>query len=184
MKRIILIIFTIVCGACMHTSELTNEFSCSNNEGYSNLSKIEDFKKLFTVKLPKSWKINLYYDEGQTSIYAADTTLNLTQTTLFDASLIHSPDPINNSFKEKIAQDNILMGLENMKSKDFKLHDHPSFYSLAKGRKGKYAYHILNVFSKVNNDGFLHVKVEVYGDSLVNKRFCKSIDLIHQIQFK
>ena len=175
-----LVLFIITaCGS----SELKSDFNCSN-ASYSNLSKTEDVRNLFSVQLPKNWKVNLYYDNDQTSIYAADTTLNLTKTTLFDASYIHAPVFFDATFKQKINADNVQMGLEEVKSKDIKHLDKTSFYSLAKGKKGKYTYHILNVFTKVNSDNFLHVKTEIYGDSLVNERICKAISLLDKIEVK
>ncbi|WP_435262278.1 hypothetical protein [Tenacibaculum sp. nBUS_03] len=175
-----LVTFFISC----NSSELKKDFNCSSNSAYSDLKKFEDFRNLFTIKLPKKWKVNLYYDNGQTSIYAADTTLSLTKTTLLDASLIHSPTFIDATFKQKVSADNTKMKLQEIKTKDFKLFNKNSYYSLAKGKKGKYPYHILNVFTKVNTDNFLHIKTEIYGDDLVDDRICNAINLINEIQLK
>ncbi|CAM1356879.1 hypothetical protein [Tenacibaculum halocynthiae] len=183
MKKLIALFLFSLFISC-DSSELKKDFNCSVGSNYSGLKKFDDFRNLFAIKLPKKWKVNLYYDNGQTSIYAADTTLSLTKTTLLDASIIHSPTFIDATFKQKVSADNTKMKLQEVKTKDFKLFNKDSYYSLAKGKKGKYPYHILNVFTKVNSDNFLHVKTEVYGDDLVDERICKAINLINEIQLK
>lgn len=184
MKNIILFFALLVFIGCHSSSELKKDFQCSGVSQYTGLSDIEDIRNLFIVSLPKNWKINLYFDDTQTSIYAADTTLNLTKATLFDVSLIHSPIAIDASFKQKISNDNSHMKLQEIRVKDFNLNQNTSYYSLAKGKKGKYPYHILNVFTKVNSDNFLHIKTEIYGDSLVDERICKAVNLIDKVRLK
>ena len=53
---------------------------------------------------------------------------------------------------------------------------------LFKGKKGKFNYQICNIFIKVNESNFILAKTEIYGDSLVNQRFCKSFSLIENIK--
>ncbi len=177
-----LILLAILTVSCTST-DLQKEFSCSGST-YSGLSETKDIRNLFSIKLPKTWKVNLYYDDGQSSIYAADTTLNLTKTTLIDVSFIHASVFFDTDFKQKLSADNNNMGLEEIKTKDIKHLDKNAYLSLAQGKKGKYKYHILNVFTKVDNDNFLHAKTEFYGDSLVNERICKAVNLIEKIEIK
>lgn len=182
MRSYSLLLFIFLLLSCS-SSDLKKDFDCSRNS-YINLTEIKDFRRLFTLSLPKDWKINLYYDHGQSSIYAADTTLNLTETTLIDASYIHAPIFFDTDFKQKLSSENLQMGLTEVKSKDISYLNNKAYYSLAGGKRGKFDYHILNVFTKVNSDNFLHVKAEVYGDSLVNERLCKAIGLIDEIELQ
>ncbi|CAL2083110.1 conserved protein of unknown function [Tenacibaculum sp. 190524A02b] len=183
MRIYILVIgFLLICSC--KSSDLKKDFICNNIGSFKNLKTNTDFKKLFTVDFPEHWKVNLYYDNGQSSIYAADTTVSLTQATLLDISLIQSPISIDNAFIQKISTDNSNLKLKEVKGKLFKHYGNTSYYSLANGKKGKYNYHILNLFSKVSEASFLHVKTEIYGDSLVDDRICKAIKLIDEIQLK
>ncbi|MDB0615710.1 hypothetical protein PL372_09145 [Tenacibaculum dicentrarchi] len=173
----------ILLTSCNSSSDLKKDFTCKNDAFYqeNTLKEQQDFRKYFTTYFPENWKVNLYYDTKKTSIYAADTTVNLTKTTLIDVTLVHNTVYIDKTFAQKITADNKKMGLTELKTKHLQLFKKPSYYSYAQGKKGKYSYHILNTFTKINTDNFLHVKTEVYGDSLVTERFCKAIELIEKI---
>jgi len=170
--------------SCNSSSTLKKEFPCESKIPTINLKTTTDVKSLFTVSLPENWNTNLFYDDGQTSIYAADTTVSLTKTIIIDASFIHAPIFLDNTFKQKITEDNKKMKLSELKTKDIKLLNKATYYSYAKGLKNKYPYHILNTFTKINSDNFFHTKTEIYGDSLVDERLCKAINYINKIQLK
>lgn len=181
MKRFFLfstIIF--LCFSCTKQSNISNDFKCSS-DSYSNLERFTDFKKNFTIKLPKKWNTNYYYDNVVSSIYTADTTLRLTQATLIDASFVLNPVELDENFIKKIKNDNLKAGLQEIKSNNTTFLKQPTYYNLSEGKKGKYSYRILNIFNKTNT-GFLHIKTEIYGDSLVNERICKAINLIEKIK--
>lgn len=178
MKKFIVFTVIIIFISC-NSSELSQDFNCKTS-GYSNLESLTDFKKNFNIKLPKNWKTNYYYDNVMSSIYSADTTVSLTKTVLIDASFITSPIHIDANFIQKIKNDNTKMDLKEVSSKKITFLNKPSYYNLSEGKKGKYNYKILNIFTKADV-GFLHLKTEVYGDSLVNERICKAINLINRI---
>lgn len=179
MKQILVILLVSVLSSC-NSSELSNDFNC-NSKSYTNLTNFTDFKKNFTIKLPKKWKTNYYYDNVISSIYTADTTLSLTQSTLIDASFVLNTIALDKNFINKIKNDNLKAGLQEIKSNNIIFLKQPTYYNLSEGKKGKYSYKILNIFSK-NNTGFLHIKTEVYGDSLADERICKAIKLIEKIK--
>ncbi len=166
--------------SCGKSSSLNNDFHCKTDT-YGNLETRRDFNKNFRIKLPKTWKTNYYYDNTVSSIFSADTTLNLTKTTLIDASFVTSGNEFDQEFINKIKSDNEQMGLTEILSKSGKFDGKPMYYNLSKGKRTKFDYQILNVFIKANL-GFLHVKTEVYGDLLVDERFCKAVDLINKIE--
>lgn len=172
-------IFTLL--SCNNPSKLSKEFNC-NSESFKNLKKHTDYKKQFSIKFPKSWKTNYYYDNLTSSIYSADTTISLTKTTLIDISFIQSEVNFNEDFKKKLQTDNLDMNLVEISSKPIDFLNKKSFLNLAKGKKGKFDYQILNVFTKIDEANFLHLKTEVYGNSLVNERICKAIKLLERIK--
>ncbi len=165
-----------------NSGELTKVFNCNTIKIY-NLDSTDDFKKIFTVKFPKHWKTKLYYDDVISSVYSADTTLNLTKSVLIDVSFIANTASIDDNFIIKVKNDNTTMQLKEVQSKKIKFKKNNAYYNLAKGKKGKFDYHVLNLFSK-GTMGFLYVKTEIYGDSLVNERLCTAIRLIEKIQYK
>lgn len=162
--------------------ELSKEFSCETT-AYENLETVEDFKKKFTIEFPKHWKINLYYEDAVSSIYAADTTLTLSEATLIDVSFITNPDTIDDDFINKVKNDNAELQLSEVQSNRIQFKRNDAYYNFAKGKRGKFNYHILNLFSKTKT-GFIHAKTEIYGDSLVNERLCSAISLIEKVRVK
>ena len=132
--------------------------------------------------MPKDWKINLYQDEVQSSIFAADTTKQLTETVLLDVTFIQNKIKFDDAFMLQQEQEYLAKSLIKVKSKEFLVLEKPSIYMLFKGKKGKFNYQICNIFIKVNESNFILAKTEIYGDSLVNQRFCKSFSLIENIK--
>lgn len=175
------LLFLILLSSC-NSKKLSDEFKCSS-ASFNNLEEITDFKKNFTMKLPKNWKTNLYYDEVVSSIYSADTTLSIKETVIIDASFVLNPVEIDNEFIAKIRTENSNNNLKEITSKQLKYLNNDCFYNYVEGTKGKYNYHLLNVFTKADL-GFMHIKTEIYGDSLVDERLCKAIKLIDKIRMK
>ncbi len=184
MKYILYVLVLFLFISCNSLPSLEEEFTCESFNSFTDLKTHDDVRNMFSSQFPKSWKVNLYYDDAKTSIYAADTTMSLTKTTLIDVTLVHKTVFIDNTFKQKITEDNKKMQLSEVKTNAIKLFNKPSYYSYAEGKKRNYSYHILNTFTKVNSENFLHVKTEIYGDSLVDKRICNAIKLINKIQLK
>ncbi|PQJ81706.1 hypothetical protein [Polaribacter glomeratus] len=177
----ILFIASLLLFSCVKQSEISNDFNCEKS-AYSNLENVEDIKNLFSLKLPKNWKINLYQDESQSSIFAADTTKQLTETVLIDVTFIKNKITFDDVFMLQQEQENLTKGLIKIKSKEITLLEKPSFYTIYKGKKGAFLYQTCHTFIKINAENFILAKTEIYGDSLVNERFCNSFSLIENIK--
>lgn len=169
--------------ACQGVSDLSQDFNCNNE--MTNLEEVSDFENKFSMPIPKNWKVNLYYDNAQSSIYFADTTKQLTETTIVDVTFIKQKTTFNTEFLNNVQSTYTNTALKEEKNKTFSLNDYPSYYTIAKGVRNNFPYSICNVFINTKGDGkFIHAKLEVYGDSLVEQRLCRGIDLIEKIQFK
>jgi hypothetical protein len=167
--------------SCTKKSEISKDFNCSTST-FKNLEKIEDVKSLFSIDLPKDWKINLYQDEVQSSIFAADTTKQLTETVLLDVTFIRNEINFDDAFILQQEQENLAKGLIKTKIKEITLLEKPSIYIIYKGKKGTFNYQTCHTFIKLNEQNFIFAKTEIYGDSLVNQRFCNSFSLIENIK--
>lgn len=177
-------VFTLLFFSCTNQSNISKDFSCGDTNSYTNLETLDDFKKYFKIQLPKNWKTSYYYNSIESSIYSTDTTLSLTkEATFIGASYILNPIEIDAQFINKIKSDNHKMQLQEISSKQTKFLEKPTYYNLSKGKKGKYDYKVLNIFTKTNT-GFLYVKIEAYGDSLVDERICKAVNLVNKIELK
>ena len=126
----------------------------------------------------------MYQDEIQSSIFAADTTKNLTETVLLDVTFINQKINFDALFLLEQEQENLAKNLIKIKSKEFIFHKKPSIYIFYKGKKGEFPYQICNTFIKVNEENFILAKTEVYGDSIINQRFCQAFSLMEHINIK
>jgi hypothetical protein len=168
--------------ACKNSSQLFTDLNC---ESIAEEVTVEsDFENKFTIPVPKTWKINLYYDNAQSSIYFADTTKQLTETMIVDVTFIKQKTSFDKAFLKKIQENYGKAGLQEAQTKEFELNTYTSYYTIAKGMRNNFPYTICNVFIGTNREKLIHAKLEVYGDSLVNNRLCKGINLIEKIHFK
>jgi hypothetical protein len=178
--HILFIALLLLC-SCSKTSEIREDFNCAT-VAYSNLEYVDDVKNLFSLELPKNWKINLYQDEAQSSIFAADTAKQLTETVLVDVTFIKNKINFDAAFSLQQEQENLAKGLLKIKSKEITLLDKPSLYIMYKGKKGAFMYQTSHTFIKINEANFIFAKIEIYGDSLVNERLCNSFSFIENIK--
>ena len=181
-KLIILIVASLLFISCSHQpSEISKEFKCKSLAN-KNLEEVVDVKNLFSIQVPRTWKTNLFYDNIQSSIYTADTTKQLTETLLLDITIINKNIKFDNAFKLRNEQINLTKNLVKVKSKETSIINKTAYFSISKGKKGIYNYQVCDFFIKVNEQNFILAKAEVYGDSLVNKRFCKAFNFIEKIK--
>jgi len=182
MKKITLILFVSILFSCNSKSELYKELNCKSTP-FSNLESIEDVKKLFTVQFPDNWKTNLYYDKSQSSIYTADTTKQLTETMLLDITHVSNTLRLNTDFIKKFKQNLVNQKLVETVSGERTFKNKEAYYSNAFGKKNGFDYQIMNLFIKINEKNYLHSKIEVYGDSLVNQRICNGLSLLEKTKY-
>ena len=182
MKYNFFFLIIIVLSSCSKKTQFINEFDCEV-VAFQNLERIEDVKKLFSVYYPDSWKTNLYYDKNQSSIYTADTTKQLTETMLLDITHVSNTLKLDTDFITTFKTSLSNQQLIETTSKEISFQDKETYYSNAIGKKGNYAYQISNLFIKINENNYIHSKIEVYGDSLVNQRICNGLSLVEKITY-
>lgn len=180
---ILALLISLLFFSCTSSSEISTDFNCSSS-AFKNLEKVEDVASSFSLQLPKNWKINLYQDEMQSSIFAADTTKQLTETVLLDITFVKNKINFNEAFLLQQEQENLAKNLVRTISKKITFLEKSSIYIIYKGKKGTFNYQTCHTFIKVNEQSFIFAKTEIYGDSLVNQRFCKSFSLIENIKIQ
>jgi len=181
MKKLYTLLIVSLIYGC-NQSELKNEFDCKT-KSIEALVEVKDYHQNFKTKLPKHWKTNLYFDEYQSSIYAADTTLQLTNSFLIDFTMVEGKLNFTKDFQNKFSNQLLQQQLLATTTKKIQFKSKEAFLSKAEGVKGAYPYQICNLYVKVNELNYLHVKAEVYGDSLVDQRMCTLLNLIEKVTF-
>lgn len=161
-------------------SKLRSEMGC-DAVSFDNLETVEDVHKQFSVRLPDTWKTNLYYDASQSSIFSADTTKQLTDTYLVDITQIKGALDFDNDFIHNFKNSLNANNLVETSAFETPFLKKEAYYSRALGKKGDFPYQIINIFIKSGQNAHLHAKAEVYGDSLANQRLCSAIQLLEKI---
>ena len=182
MKFKTLLLFIIVFNSCSKKSEFIKGFNC-DVETFSNLERIEDVKNLFSVYYPDHWKTNFYYDNNQSSIFTADTTKQLKETILLDITHIASKIAFDSNFLKKIESNLSEQQLTEISANKIIFKEKPSFYSEAKGMNNNFNYYVFNLFIKLDENNYIHSKIEIYGDALKEERICKGINLLEKTIF-
>lgn len=183
MKFLYLLILTsLLITSCSNQSELSKDFNCVNVE-FEGLVSINDFNKNFTLKIPKDWKTELYYNKFQSEIFTADTTKQLTDTFIFDAS--YNLGTIE--FDEKFLASNDSLqksnNLEILNSKNGIFKSKPSFWYVSKGIKNGYPFHHFNLTVLLSENTYFNSYADIYGEENIDERICKAIALLDKIEF-
>jgi len=182
MRGLLAFVLCLVICSCNSGSIISKNLDC-NPETYNNLEVVEDFDKRFKIQLPDNWKTNLYYDKNQTSIYSADTTKNLTDTYTVDVTYIYSELTLDEKFIQRFKTDLYQKQLVETTSYEFLFQEKEAYFSRALGKRGQFNYEICNIFIKLDRGNYIHAKAEVYGDTLINERFCNAFSLIEKIDY-
>lgn len=184
MKKFICCLGLLSLLSCKEQTPLQQHYQCSTNGYAATTEEVRDMKKLFSATIPKHWKTNLFYDNVQSSIYTADTTKQLTHTTIVDITFVHQSVNFDEEFIQQITQRNTTASLTKVAAKPMKVLQKEAYLSHAKGTKSGYPYQTVDLFIKVNENNFIQAKTEVYGDSLVTSRICNALHLIEQIKIE
>lgn len=181
-RKILLAITVLVVFSCVKKPYLHDTFKCAPIS-YENSIEKKDFNQNFSLSIPKNWKTNLFFNEYQSSISTADTTRQLTESFILDASYSIGQVNFDSQFYKRtdsIISKNAYL-LVDSGEESFQLK--PSFWYLVKGEKKGFAYHQFNLTLKLSEKNYFNVNVEIYGDSDVNERLCESLSILEKIKF-
>ena len=103
---------------------------------------------------------------------------------MLDITHIQKEYNFNANFKNQLFKNDSIQELNLIKEKEITLLKKPAYYRVSKGFKGVYPYQIVNIYIKQNSNSAYHIKTEVYGDSLVNNRLCKAMQLINTLELE
>ena len=179
-KIIPLAILLVSFVSCAKKTALEETINCSNSSFNSDLKQFTDVNKNYKISIPNNWKVQKYYDNFQSDIFAADTLKQLTETYILDTSFKTGELELNDEFGLKIKNST---SDEIVASKFEVINDKFVFWHLTKGIKNNYDHHELILYFKTSADTYLQVSVEIYGSKLVDERLCEAVNIIKTIDF-
>lgn len=168
--------------SCSKPSELSEEFNCESKT-IKNTTPTIDFNKNFKLNIPSSWKTDLYYDNYTSELFTADTTKQLLETYILDASYNLGEVVFNDDFL--VRNDSITASnkLQIIKSKKINFKSKEGYYFVSKGFKNNFPYHKFNLIVKISENGYFNSSVEIYGEDAIDDRICEAIAILNNIEF-
>ena len=157
-----ILLVTLLFIGCQQNGSLSSEFSCEFSDDLT-ISSETDLKNKFEIGIPSNWKVNLYQDEVQSSIYVADTTVSLSKSILMDVTWVKDNIKFDKVFFLKNEQEELLKKNIKVSSKEIEFQGKKAHYSVYKGNKNKLPYQSIHFFIKIDEKSFLKVKIDVYG---------------------
>lgn len=91
--------------SCKKTPSIYDVISCNSSQEFEHTKTIRDAKNHFEINLGEHWKRELYFDDYQSRIYAADTTRNFSSSFLIDVTRFKGRIIIEEAFKNKITSE-------------------------------------------------------------------------------
>lgn len=178
--RFSIILFGFILIGCSEKLSLAKELACSDLPNFEATITKSDFNKKFSIEIPENWKYKGYFDDYQSSIFAADTIKELTETFILEVAYKYTSIEINDAFKSDINQSNsfdvLKFNVEEFKGK-------PSYWQVVKGVKNGYVLHEFQHFIQDNTSGYLEIKTEFYGEEMVDERLCEALRIINTLEF-
>ena len=142
-KIFIILLLGLSILSCTKRLSLADELACSKRPNFQGTIEKQDFKNKFSINIPKTWKHKGYFDDYQSSVFAADTVKELTKSYILDVAYKYNTIEINESFQKEINKSNSLTVLKT-NIEQFK--DKTSYWQVSKGMKNGYALHEFQQF--------------------------------------
>jgi len=175
-----LLIITIL--SCSKQTPLAEKFNCKSMD-VNGFETIYDFNKNFKIPIPNTWKTNLYYDKLESSIFAADTLKQLTDSYIIGASFTFGKVNFNEDFSKKTDSILSINSLSKVDEGNESFQANQTYWYLAKGSKNGFDYHQFNMTVKLSENTYFNTYSEVYGDENINERICESISILENVKF-
>jgi hypothetical protein len=161
-------------------------FDCDSSSAFNNLIEIKDAKLTFETQIPSNWKRELFVDNYESRLYAADTTKELNNAYIFDLGHYSGELKIDKNFKTKIS--NEINSLNNSKITEEKTFIHKEkevFYISYSSENANITLNNIQLYLKNKNNSFYKLKIDVYGKENIEQRFCNAIELFeHTILYQ
>lgn len=155
------------------------QFNCEKNYEFSELQSTKDTRGNFEMKIPKSWKKELFVSQDVTRLYFADTTQQLNETYIIDIGLFFSATTIDSDFIKKthnnIQQDKTLSLIEES---GITFHKKSGFAIRTKNNELNFENNCIEIYLNNKNNSYYIIKIDAYGNENIDERFCEALQLL------
>lgn len=182
MKKTIVFILGLIVLSCNTPSELELENGCGADLP-SNMVEKTDFKKNFTIKIPKNWNTSHFYSPATSEMYVADTTKSLTESYILELIYNDATIVMGSALKSKIDAFNQTNNYSLVDSNELLFKTMPATFYTLKGKKNNYDVLIFDLYVKTSETTYFNSKTEIYGNSNIQERLCESLAILNTLEF-
>jgi len=173
----------IISSCTNNTIASTLGYSCVSEKGFTNLKSLTDVKNNFEIKIPEHWKKEFFVDNSESRLYCADTTKELNSTYIFDLGHYSGKLKIDTAFIKKAKKAISKNGSELiLKSKKITFQNKPGYCFVSKSTSEKFEYQTLHAYISNKNNTYYLLKIDVYGTTHIEERFCEALSLFKNTQ--
>lgn len=157
---------------------------CNNTYEFTQLKSTKDTKGNFEMKIPVSWKKEMFVNQNETRLYFADTTRQLNETFIIDIGLYFSNTKIDSNFiretKKQIQQNS---NLTLVKERNIIFKEKPGFAIQTNNKELGFEKSSIDIYLKNKNDSYYILKIDTYGNENIEERFCEALQILNYIDF-
>lgn len=158
------------------------EIDCDTDYEFSELTTTKDTRGNFEMKIPKTWKKEMFVNQDETRLYFADTTRQLNETFIIDIGLYFSKTIIDDAFIKNVTKE---IKQNNLVQKNAITYKEKSGYAIQFFSKElNLAKNSIEIYLNNKNDSYYLLKIDAYGDQNIENRFCEALQLLNKIDFK
>lgn len=169
--------------SCHQTHSIEQVFSCQDNAIKAPKELVSDFKKTFSIELPKHWNTKLYYDNAQSEIFSADTVKIIENSIIFNTSMIESTLNLDEHFKQHLEAITSQEGLTTIKTGIADFETYNGYYHLGKGVDKNMPIQVFQWYINCKNNRYFRLKIDIYGEENTDKRLCEALSLVRTLKF-
>tara|TARA_B100000809_G_scaffold264657_1_gene321076 strand:+ start:4723 stop:5136 length:414 start_codon:yes stop_codon:yes gene_type:complete len=137
------------------------------------------------MKIPLSWKKEMFVNQNETRLYFADTTRQLNETFIIDIGLNFSKTKIDSTFIREIKkqiQEN--KNTKLIKESKITLKEKPGFVIQTKIEELSIEKNCIEIYLNNKNDSYYILKIDAYGKENIESRFCEAIQLLNHLDLR
>ena len=181
MKFLYALLLCVVFFSCKKQATITNVIPCNSSTAFKHAKIIRDVKNNYEINIGENWKRELYFDDYQSRIYAADTTRSFSSSFIVDVTCFKGKIILDEAFKNQLIA-NVKKQPKNYIIKEgfIELKELPGYFILSFENKHNTQIYTLTCYLTKGDDYYL-LKSTINGSENLDNNLCESIAVFNSL---
>ncbi|MDO6803613.1 hypothetical protein Q4595_14260 [Wenyingzhuangia sp. 1_MG-2023] len=177
----LLLAITIVLVACQQKLTLKDIVECDGNVVFQHDKIIRDAKNYYEITIGKDWKRELFVDQQQSRIYAADTTKNYSASFLIDVTRFDGRIVLDSTFQKNIiSQIKSLPRSYVIKEGFIEFQEQPAYSVFSFQKTDTAILYQIQCYVAAQDHYFL-LSSNIHGNQNLSNNLCESISIFNSL---